>query len=126
MIDSLKIRQRLGKKDWCVPVIWHDAWQIDNKHEKGRILVSYWFPGLVPTKDWIHASISFRDRMPTYEELKLMHYAVFPEGYAYQIFVPSDNHVTFHDNALHLWGRTDGKPVLPEFSQIVDGVGRMV
>lgn len=125
-INPLKIRQRLGRKDWEIPIPWCDAWCIENKHEKGRIIVSYWWEGEIPNEDWIHASISWRDRLPTYEEIKLVHYAVFGDSYAYQVFVPSTNHVTYHDNALHLWGRTDEEPVLPEFSQIIEGLGRQV
>lgn len=125
-INALKIRQRLGRKDWDVPESWSDGWNFENKHEIGRILVTHWWDGDKFSEEWIHASIAFKSRMPTYDELKKMYESVFPEGYAYQVFVPSDRHVTFHDYALHLWGRTDGKPVLPEFSQALPGVGRMV
>jgi len=125
-LDVLGIRLKLGRKNWAVPVRWEDGWYFNNKHEKGRVIVSYWYPGEEPNEDWTHASISWKERMPTYEELKLMYQAVFPNSYAYQIFVPDDNHVTYHDHALHLWGRTDGKPVLPEFSQVFDDLGKMI
>ena len=46
-----------------------------------------------------------------------MHRAVFP-GYAYQVFAPPESHVNIHGNALHLWGRADGKPILPEFGDM--------
>lgn len=53
--------------------------------------------------------------MPTYDDLCLLHRAVFKDGYAYQVFAPPSRHVNIHQYALHLWGRSDGKPVLPEF-----------
>lgn len=65
--------------------------------------------------EWVHASIAHTDQMPTYRELVILHRAVFGDRYAYQIFVPQKFHVNIHANALHLWGRADGKPVTPEF-----------
>jgi hypothetical protein len=126
VIKPLEIRRKLGRKDWNIPEEWAEGWRFENKHEVGRVLVTYWWEGDHYSEEWIHASIAFKERMPTYEEMKLMHEAVFPKGYAYQVFVPSDKHVTFHEYALHLWGRTDGVPVLPEFSQPLKGLGRMV
>ncbi|TQK29408.1 hypothetical protein [Arthrobacter sp. SLBN-53] len=53
--------------------------------------------------------------MPTYDELGRLHRAAFGDGYAYQVFAPAAQHVNIHQNALHLWGRADGPPCLPEF-----------
>lgn len=60
--------------------------------------------------EWRHASVARRDRMPSWDELALLHSAAFGDGYAYQQFVPSEHHVSIHDQALHLWGRVDGLP----------------
>ncbi len=65
--------------------------------------------------EWIHASVASPYELPTYEELKRLHLAVFGHGYAYQVFAPPKEHVNIHEYALHLWGRLDGKPALPEF-----------
>lgn len=66
--------------------------------------------------EWLHASISFTDQMPVYDDLVLLHRAVFGRRrFAYQMFVPAAQHVSIHDYALHLWGRADGKNVLPDF-----------
>jgi hypothetical protein len=67
--------------------------------------------------EWLHASIAL-DTMPTYADLVLLHRAVFGRRrYAYQVFAPVDQHVNIHEHALHLFGRADGRPVLPEFSE---------
>jgi hypothetical protein len=64
-------------------------------------------------REWIHASIAF-DTDPTYADLQLLHHAVYGRRrFAYQQFVPHTDHVNQHEHALHLWGRADGKPVLP-------------
>jgi len=65
--------------------------------------------------EWVHASLAGTET-PTYVELTWLHRAVFRDGYAYQVFAPRDKHVNIHEHALHLWGRLDGTPALPEFS----------
>lgn len=65
--------------------------------------------------DYVHASVADQDQMPTYDDLCLLHRAVFGDGYAYQVFAPREQHVNIHQYALHLWGRADGALVLPEF-----------
>lgn len=124
-LDPLKIRQTLGRKNWKPPIRWgSNSWRIDSK-DKGQIIVSCADYG---GELWIHASISRVDEMPTYEDLKLMHKACFNNGFAYQVFVPEEDHVNYHVYALHLWGRLDGTPVLPNFLQYhIDEFGdRMV
>jgi hypothetical protein len=68
--------------------------------------------------EWIHASIAWTERLPTYAELALLGLAVFGrERYAYQVFAPASRHVNIHEHALHLWGRADGVNVLPDFGR---------
>ena len=113
-VNALAVRRALGRHDWAAPKDFGpDGWFFENAHENGRIIVTQCeFEG----NEWIHASVAFRDRMPVYAELALMHHAIFP-GYAYQVFAPPEQHVNIHANALHLWGRADGKPGLPEFGK---------
>lgn len=118
-IDGLKIRERLGRTKWNVPrEFGPDGWLIDRKDGLSRIIVT-----LGPAADdddftggdWLHASISVTHRMPTYDELVMLHKAIWPNGYGYQVFAPPSQHVNIHEYALHLWGRLDGYPCLPEF-----------
>jgi hypothetical protein len=68
----------------------------------------------------IHASLAFTDTDPTYADLAVLHRAVFGRRrYAYQCFVPENSHVNIHEHALHLWGRVDGKPMMPDFGAIL-------
>ena len=114
-IPALDIRRRLGRTDWEPPrEFGPDGWVFDKmlERERTRIIVS-----VAPSDgvDWVHASVSHPDTMPTYEELVALHAAVWPGGFAYQAFVPPSRHVNIHPYALHLWGRRDGKNVLPDF-----------
>ncbi len=113
-MNGLKIRQGLGRDEWAVPVPFGpDGWMLQRKDRAGSVIVSEfdWDDG----HRYIHASIAGRT-MPTYEDLTRLHEAVFRGGYAYQVFAPPSEHVNIHEHALHLWGRADGSPVLPEFA----------
>lgn len=113
-IDALRIRRILGRSRWSVPEPFLHGWVFKNFFENRSVIVSSseW-DGV----EWIHASMTGDGAVPSYEELVLLHRAVFGDGYAYQVFTPEDEHVNIHEHALHLWGRLDGKPVLPNFGQ---------
>jgi len=77
-----------------------------------------------PDTPWLHASIAFEHREPSYAELALVHRAVFGRRrYAYQVFAPQAAHVNIHQHALHLWGRVDGQPAIPGIAELVEQVG---
>lgn len=124
-LRPLDYRRRLGPEKWEVPrEFGPNGWVIDEK-DKGngygterRIIISLdtgdaWHDG----GRWVHASISYRDRniMPDYDDLQMLHRTIWPDGHAYQVFVPPSEHVNIRANALHLWGRADGARVLPNF-----------
>jgi hypothetical protein len=133
-LDALAIRRRLGRTMWAPPVEFGpDGWMFE-AYEPGtrivgpvawlRILVSL---GPVPGADgepdpdegdWVHASIFRRDEVPTYQDLVLLHAAVWPDGHAAQLFVPPSEHINIHDRVLHLWGRPDGRRLLPNFGAL--------
>lgn len=114
-IDALGIRRRLGPERWMPPYEYGPAgWVFDAPGERGRVIVS---DGPTPgdPRIWRHASISFRDHMPTYEDLRLLHLAVWPDGWSYQVFAPPVAHINISVHVLHLWGLPDGRMVLPNF-----------
>lgn len=114
-IDAVAINSRLGWKKAPRP-LGDDAWVFE--HPVGRRIIVSYDDVSEPGVEWIHASASHRDtrRMPSYGELKQMHAAVF-SGPAYQVFVPPDEHINIRSNVLHLWGRMDGAPALPNFGR---------
>lgn len=108
-----------------------DRWQhgpmgmglaVTGKQKRGSIIVSQ---AAYDGVEWLHASIAWGDRMPGYEDLQLLHRSFFGRRrYSYQVFAPESEHVSGlndpdglpgHEYALHLWGRVDGKPSMPEF-----------
>lgn len=73
--------------------------------------------------DWLHASISYPSTMPTYADLATLHSAVFGRRrWSYQLFAPETSHVNIHPYALHLWGRADGRSVLPDFGAEIGSI----
>ena len=66
---------------------------------------------LVITKDagLHHLSISRRDRLPNYNELKSARYQFLPDvPYMIQIFPPTEDFVNVHQFCLHLWEPAPG------------------
>jgi hypothetical protein len=118
-LDALKIRARLDRKVWGPPTPWGEAWMFQARD--GRCVIASYWPADIDLDgefdcDWLHASISgAMGTMPSYEDLKLLHRAVFVEGHAYQVFVPTTEHINLKENVLHLWGHADGSPALPNF-----------
>lgn len=111
--NALGIRKRLGRNVWGPPRPYGDGWWFDNLAARCRIIVT---SAAYDAEEWVHASVSYVDHMPEYEDLKLLHRAVFGAGWAYQVFAPPSEHVNQHEFALHLFGRLDGRPALPDFT----------
>jgi hypothetical protein len=65
--------------------------------------------------EYFHVSCSRRERMPSYSDLCYIRDRFVGDRYAYQVFPPKSAHVNIHPNCLHLWGRLDGAPSMPEF-----------
>jgi hypothetical protein len=125
-VNGLAVRKRLGRDYWSAPdPFGSDGWRFDSlqwtkERGAGRIIVTaseFTKVGAPAGQEWLHASISWTKQMPSYEDLTRLHAAVWPEGYAYQVFAPPSQHVNLHAYALHLWGLADGSPILPEFGK---------
>lgn len=77
-------------------------------------------------KIWLHVSAVGRtgpDKwyLPSYEELKRVKTDfIGDDKWAYQVFSPKRDHISFHDYVLHLYALLDGSPLLPDFTQ---GIG---
>jgi hypothetical protein len=115
-IDALRIRKNLGPDRWGIPVPYGpDGWYLVNEDDKATVIISC---AEHDGTEWVHASIAYNDRQSDYDDLCMLHHAVFgSKRYSYQVFPPAAAHVNIHPNALHLWGRLDGRAALPEFAE---------
>lgn len=75
---------------------------------------------------WMHLSVSRKSWDPTHADMCEAKRAFLGDRYAYSVHPPEHRYVNIHSHCLHLWARFDGKPVLPEFDSIVDGIGRSI
>jgi hypothetical protein len=117
IVDGKHLRAIMGRKLWYPPTRYpgptDPGWFMVREGGTGSIIVSAApFDGVL----WIHTSFSRITQVPTYEELGRLKWAVFADGWAYQVFAPAAHHINIHPHALHLWGRADGQPDLPDFS----------
>lgn len=72
----------------------------------------------VDGEEWLHASLAWSEQDPSYAEMHALHLAVFGRRrWSYQVNAPTVDHVNIHEHALHLFGRVDGKAMLPDFTQ---------
>ena len=114
-IDALNVRRVLGRKQWLPPKPYGpDGWLLARADGDGSVLIScaQHDDGV----EWVHASMTRKGRVPDYDDQCLLHRAVFGDGWAYQVFAPAAEHVNIHPNALHIWGRLDGKPAMHNFT----------
>lgn len=116
-VDGLRLRRTLGREEWLPPEPFGpDGWKCDARDGVRRVIVTTSDLPDTEGQEWTHASISHVSRMPSYDELCQLHAAVWgTDGYSYQVFAARSSHVNIHEHALHLWGRSDGARVLPDF-----------
>lgn len=113
-LDALRIRRLLGRSLYGPPTRFGlDGWRLLATDSLGAVIVTC---ADVDDVEWVHASMSWADRLPTWDELSRLRDAVYGDGWAYQVFAPPSDHVNIHEYCLHLWGRLDGEPVLPDFT----------
>jgi hypothetical protein len=125
-LDVLAIRKRLGRADWGPPIVRADGARYVRSDDRRTVIVSAsTYPDDPDRTVWVHASIAVHGPgdvygphatdLPTWDDLTLLHRAVWPGGYAFQVFAPPSDHVDI-TQVLHLWGRLDGQRIHPDFA----------
>jgi hypothetical protein len=116
--DPIAIKQRLGP-GWTMRPFGAGGRQFGRMDATTGtvqlVIVSAGIWPELPEIPIVHASMSVHrpDRVPTYDEMCLLHRAVWPQGYAMQAHVPPQDHISIRPNVLHLWRRADGRPLWP-------------
>lgn len=66
---------------------------------------------------WLHVSCSFPDRLPSWDDLKMVKETfIGREALALQVLPPETEYVNLHPYCLHLWARIDGVRPVPRFT----------
>lgn len=118
VVNGLELRKRLGRKEWGVPEEFGCCgWMIHGLADGHRSTIRVTGDHQSAAEQWVHASIGQYGRMPSYEDMQRLHAAVFPDGWAYEVFAPPSDHINIHSFVRHLWGRVDGANALPDFGR---------
>jgi len=68
-------------------------------------------------KRWLHLSVSRKDRVPSWDDLRTAKEALLGDRYAVLVFPPRRYYVNLHRTVLHVFACLDpGDYPLPEFS----------
>jgi|KBSSwiStaDraftv2_1062776.scaffolds.fasta_scaffold182936_3 hypothetical protein len=112
-------------KGWTVIGRWGDGFQIRQNGGGLRVLVDCEFKD--DGKPWLHVSYSRKDWTPSHADTVMVKADFIGERYAYAVMPPSSQYVNIHAHCLHLWACMEGDGrVLPEFSAVVENVGRSI
>jgi hypothetical protein len=67
-------------------------------------------------REWVHFSMSHKERIPTWEEFTAAKDHFLGDVYAYQILPPKSKYVNINPKVLHLFHCLEGIP-LPDFTR---------
>ena len=109
---------------WELVQKWGDGWACRQKDGGLRVIVDCEIKD--DGNEWLHVSYSRAKQTPTHADTIRVKAAFLRDHFAYSEFPPPDKYVNIHPHCLHLWARADGSAALPEFSAIVEGVGRSI
>lgn len=114
-LNALHIRRVFGRDALQAPEPYgQHGWQFFEAHAGcPRVRVTLVEHPDAPGIAWVKASISRAERTPDYDDLALLHRAVFAGRPAYQVFTGEQGPDLAHRRVLHLIGRADGTPLLP-------------
>lgn len=123
-VDPAEIRRRMGPYVWEPPKVLPDGFAMVRRDQTRSVIVSVSrdYPDNPGDVAWIHASIApirSTEQVVGYDELCDLKRGVWgPDGWAFQVFAARDEHVNIRGNALHLWGRVDGRRAHPNFGHL--------
>lgn len=106
-------------KGWTVIQPWGEGYAV----QRGSLRVIVDCEVKSDGNEWIHVSYSRKTYTPTHDDTVAVKEAFIGDRYAYAVLPPKERYVNIHPHCLHLWARLDGQPSLPEFSEILPGVG---
>lgn len=115
MIRDLPLHEsirRVYPEGWRIVQPWGDGYGLEERSGL-RVLVS---TAPYEDREWMHVSLSRKDRLPSYADLQYVKEVVIGnDRWAAQLFPPRTDHVNLHQFCLHLWVPLDGALPWPNF-----------
>lgn len=124
MIPGLAARAQTLPLSEHVRRVYPDGWSIVQRWGDGFALVERSGLSVLVTtapyedREWMHVSLSRRDRIPSYDDMKYVKEVVIGnDRWAAQLFPPASEHVNIHPFCLHLWVPLGGPLPWPNFGE---------
>lgn len=130
MIDWERVRERQAEvvtpSNWEAPRIMPMGWREIRRLDDGAAYRNY-DAKLVAIlscayesdgKPWLHLSVSHRERVPSWSELKKCKELFLGDRYAYSVMPPAREYVNIDKRVLHLFAQLDidAPSVFPDFT----------
>lgn len=94
-----------------------DKWSLSEAHNTGMSVI--W--SIATEQDeriWLHVSVARPARLPSYSDMaRVKRLFIGPDQFAYSVWAADTEHVSIHDNCLHLWHPLTGELPLPDFTR---------
>lgn len=125
-IDEIHEREATDRPPWSAPVVLPPAWELVERDHLGGAKYQARSRGLVAIiscsreldgQFWLHLSVSHRNRVPTWDELRWCKEIFLGDREAYQVMPPQSRYVNIMPTVLHMFALLDGAAVLPDFTQ---------
>ncbi len=125
-IFELHERESADPPPWSPPMVLPPAWEmVEQDHltgakykAKSRNLVAIISCSReLDGRHWLHLSVSHRQRIPTWDEMRWCKEVFLGDREAYQVMPPKARYVNIMPNVLHMFALLDGAAVLPDFTQ---------
>lgn len=112
-------------KDWHFLQAWGDGHCFVHKNGL-RLIVDC--EKKADGRKWVHVSVSRKNFDPSHADMCMVKEAFLGTRYAYAVYPPREVYVNIHTHCLHLWALAEGDDgrVLPEFSAVIEDIGRSV
>ena len=66
-------------------------------------------------REWMHISVSRKERCPSYDDMKFVKMAFAESRFGYMVFPPPSENVNIHEFCLHIWVPLTGELPMPNF-----------
>ena len=110
--------------DAALPRVLPPSWRVVARAEDGVKILSRDGLSIIASleihegRKWIHVSCARRDRLPSWDDLRLVKSTIITDArHAYSVMPTKEEYVNIHNFCLHLFAPLDGERALPDFTR---------
>jgi hypothetical protein len=117
MIAALPLSEyvrRVYPAGWTIVERWGDGYRLQERSGLRVIVSTAEYEGC----DWMHVSLSRKDRLPSYDDMKYVKEVIIGnDRCAVEFYPPAARHVNIHQFCRHLWCPLTGGEPWPLFGE---------